>query len=163
MQIKSIVALTTFALVGAQSSASSAGASGSAAPSASASASSSAPSAAPTKTPLEICIAKNNCGNDVNCIAGCSNVPNPTASQAQSINQCVAGCNNTQPLEVYAACQAKCISQMITNQSIPPSSGGSSSGKNGTSPSSGNSSAGKTQVYATVMGALTVFAMYISL
>ncbi|KXN70200.1 hypothetical protein CONCODRAFT_70883 [Conidiobolus coronatus NRRL 28638] len=160
MQIKSIVALTTFALVGAQSSASSASASGSASPSASASSSAATPT--PTKTPLEICIAKNNCGNDVNCIAGCSNVPNPTASQAQSINQCVAGCNNTQPLEVYAACQAKCISQMITNQTIPSSSGGSG-GKNGTSPSSGNSAAGKTQVYATAMGALTLFAMYISL
>ncbi|KAJ9059422.1 hypothetical protein DSO57_1002420 [Entomophthora muscae] len=80
--------------------------------------------AAPTA--LEQCATQKGCNlSDMNCRAACVGVPNPTSSQVNATNNCVAACNQTNVQE-YALCTQNCINNNFNQASTPTSNSSSS-------------------------------------
>ncbi|KAJ1994518.1 hypothetical protein H4R33_000224 [Dimargaris cristalligena] len=84
----------------------------------------------PTYVPTaeEKCIEDNNCGTDMDCLAACYKVPNPTAENLNKTNECFAKCPETGDINVISQCRDSCINQyyMPTSQvKIPATSAGS--------------------------------------
>ncbi|KAK9727426.1 hypothetical protein K7432_001865 [Basidiobolus ranarum] len=62
----------------------------------------------PAMDSREQCVQSRKCGNDVNCIATCFNVPGPNDTQVQDTISCVRQCNTTDNNQ-WAQCRDKCI------------------------------------------------------
>ncbi|KAJ1982058.1 hypothetical protein H4R35_000451 [Dimargaris xerosporica] len=79
--------------------------------------------AVPTYTPSaeEQCTIDKKCGTDMNCIAGCYNVPNPTEEQTNTTSECFLKCPESGP--DVESCRSKCVNEnYMPSSSKSPSS-----------------------------------------
>ncbi|KAI9295546.1 hypothetical protein K502DRAFT_348892 [Neoconidiobolus thromboides FSU 785] len=81
------------------------------------------------------CVKEKKCNGDLGCLASCNNVPNPSGTQAQNTNDCVAKCDKSNA-EEYSKCSQKCIADIYLNHpdsSKKPDSSSSSGSANSSS------------------------------
>ncbi|KAJ1970219.1 hypothetical protein IWQ62_000046 [Dispira parvispora] len=60
-------------------------------------------------TPEQKCVTEKNCGDDMNCVASCYGVPNPSADQTNQTAECFKACPETGPADEVAKCRQDCI------------------------------------------------------
>ncbi|KAJ1984958.1 hypothetical protein H4R34_000301 [Dimargaris verticillata] len=101
----------------------------------------SAAPAVPTYTPSaeEQCTISKKCGTDMNCIAGCYNVPNPTEQQTNVTSECFLKCPETG--SDVESCRSKCVNENYMPSSSDSSSSSDKSDKKDGDKKKGNGSA----------------------
>ncbi|CAG8470988.1 4988_t:CDS:2 [Acaulospora morrowiae] len=93
---------------------------------------------------IDKCLKDNNCGTDQACRAKCAKVPDPSASDVDATNQCVAKCDQKAAPDVYKACVNNCYQIYFPNSTaVSPS---------GTTPASGVNSVNTASSSATGSG-----------
>ncbi|ORX99935.1 hypothetical protein K493DRAFT_313030 [Basidiobolus meristosporus CBS 931.73] len=65
------------------------------------------------------CTKEHNCGTDINCIARCYNVPNPSKEDIESTDACFADCKSHDNIAVLTQCRQACVNEHFQPTGAP--------------------------------------------